>query len=81
VDAARDRGVPRRFTRSGTYRAFVPASLLDRDVPLDARSVALLDEAESARERQPTALRTPVWDRSVTSLAVTAASAADRPPR
>lgn len=40
-------GVPRRFTRSGSYRAFVPDSLLDLDVPLDARVTALLDEAEN----------------------------------
>ena len=39
-------GVPRRFTRSGTYQAFVPDSLLDLDVPLDPHAVALLDEAE-----------------------------------
>src|SRR6185312_10366370 len=44
-------GVPRRFTRSGTYRAFVPDSLLDHDPPLDATTVGLLDEADSrARE-------------------------------
>ncbi|GEK21190.1 Fic family protein [Cellulomonas xylanilytica] len=44
-------GVPRRFTRSGTYQAFVPDSLLDLDVPLDGPVLALLDEAESrARE-------------------------------
>ena len=44
-------GVPRRFTRSGSYQAFVPDSLLDLDVPLDAGLTALLDEAESrARE-------------------------------
>ena len=44
-------GVPRRFTRSGTYQAFVPDSLLDLDVPLAPHAVALLDEAEGrARE-------------------------------
>ncbi|GEL97564.1 Fic family protein [Cellulomonas terrae] len=40
-------GVPRRFTRSGSYQAFVPDSLLDLDVPQDAHLDALLDEAES----------------------------------
>jgi Fic family protein len=40
-------GVPRRFTRSGTYRAFVPDSLLGLDVRLDAHVTRLLDEAET----------------------------------
>ena len=40
-------GVPRRFTRSGTYQAFVPDSLLDLDVRLDPDVSRLLDEAES----------------------------------
>ena len=40
-------GVPRRFTRSGTYQAFVPDSLLDLDVGLDPDVSRLLDEAES----------------------------------
>ncbi|MET0787725.1 MAG: Fic family protein [Cellulomonas sp.] len=44
-------GVPRRYTRSGTYQAFVPDSLLHHDAPLGDRVGALLDEAErSARE-------------------------------
>ncbi|NUU19842.1 Fic family protein [Cellulomonas humilata] len=44
-------GVPRRFTRSGSYQAFVPDSLLDHDLPLDPGVTMLLDEAESrARE-------------------------------
>ncbi|KQY43731.1 Fic family protein [Cellulomonas sp. Root137] len=44
-------GVPRRFTRSGSYQAFVPDSLLDLDVHLEAGLSGLLDEAESrARE-------------------------------
>ena len=52
-------GVPRRFTRSGSYRAFVPDSLLDHDVPLDARATDLLDEAESrAREAADLAAHT-----------------------
>ena len=44
-------GVPRRYTRSGTYRAFVPDSLAAHDVPLDASTTALLDTAE-ARARE-----------------------------
>ena len=52
-------GVPRRFTRSGSYRAFVPDSLLDLDVPLDAHLDALLEEAESrAREAADLAAHT-----------------------
>ena len=44
-------GVPRRFTRAGTYQAFVPGSLLDLDVPVAGDLEALLDEAEiQARE-------------------------------
>ncbi|MBO3102987.1 Fic family protein [Cellulomonas fengjieae] len=44
-------GVPRRYTRSGTYRAFVPDSLLDHDLPASPHVTELLDEAESrARE-------------------------------
>ncbi|MDQ0374886.1 Fic family protein [Cellulomonas humilata] len=52
-------GVPRRFTRAGSYRAFVPDSLLDLDVPLDAHLDALLEEAESrAREAADLAAHT-----------------------
>jgi Fic family protein len=44
-------GVPRRFTRSGSYQAFVPDSLLDLDLRYDVEVTALLDEAEKrARE-------------------------------
>lgn len=44
-------GVPRRYTRAGTYQAFVPDSLLEHDAAFPADVTQLLDEAET-RARQ-----------------------------
>jgi Fic family protein len=68
-------GVPRRFTRSGTYQAFVPDSLLDLDVPLDRELASLVDEAES-RAREAAELAGPAGLGQIGDLLVRSEAAA-----
>jgi len=68
-------GVPRRFTRAGTYQAFVPGSLLDLDVPVARDLEALLDEAE-VRAREAAELAGPAGLGQVGDLLVRSEAAA-----
>lgn len=68
-------GVPRRFTRSGTYQAFVPDSLLDHEIAVDAALGALLHEAES-RTREAAVLVEPAGLGQVGDLLVRSEAAA-----